>query len=201
VASSSSIIRSRPAYSLSAEHPSVPAATMVSRVLTLGSLAALVQAKAIITNHCDATVYLSSVPERDGVADKLPLAPGKQYVEPWRYGTKDTPGIAIKITPDQRDVGEGRAWWWGNWEVNLSYTVDPNDPTKVWIDRSQPKPTSPRSALFSCNNWHWNLPMVTVHSCALTDNAELALCGQQRSTSPKDMTPARTIDACTYLHS
>jgi hypothetical protein len=174
---------------------------MIGRVLTLGALVALAQAKAIITNHCGATVYLSSVPEKDGVADKLPLAPGKQYVEPWRRGTKDTPGIAIKITPDQKDVGEGHAWWWGDWEVNLSYTVDPNHPNKVWIDRSQPKPISPRSALFTCRERPSKMPIVNVHPCAITDNIELALCGKQRSTSSTNMTPARTIDACTYLQS
>jgi hypothetical protein len=162
---------------------------MVGQVLTLGALVALAQAKAIVTNRCESTVYLWSVPEKSGVADNLPLAPGKRYEEPWRYGDSVTPGVAIKISPEENGINEGKS------EVNLQYAVDPSDSGKIWIDLFQVQSPLPQgSTLYTCSG-QYTSEYVSTHQ------VELVLCGAERSTVARDNMPQDIINDCTYLHS
>jgi len=121
---------------------------MVGQVLALSTLVALVQAKAIVTNRCEQTVYTWSVPGKSGVADNLPIATDKRYEEPWRYGNSVNPGISIKMSPVEDGINKGKS------EIDLQYAVDPSDADKIWITLSKFRPTFtqlPQFVLYTCH--------------------------------------------------
>jgi hypothetical protein len=165
---------------------------MVGQVLALGTLVAFTQAKAIVTNRCENTVYLWSVPGKSGVADNLPVGPGKRYEEPWRYGNAVNPGIAIKMSPVEDGISKGKA------EINFQYAVDPSDSDKIWISLGEVRPPMeqlPQVVLYTCDGPH-KTQNVPTHQCSSIDDVELVLCATERSTPPKDKTPPDAIHDC-----
>jgi hypothetical protein len=162
---------------------------MLGQVLTLGTLVALTQAKAIITNNCTDTLYLWSVPGRNGVAENLPLTSGKRYEEPWRYGTSVNPGIAIKISSEENGIYEGKP------EMNLHYTVDPSDSSKIWVSVDVVRGHPQQSVVFTCQGPR-TLPWIATQQCSSTDDVEIILCGTQRAFPPQQQ--KTSPDDCTY---
>lgn len=163
---------------------------MVGQVLTFSALVALVHAKAIVTNQCEQTVYLWSVPGKSGVADNLPVGPGKRYEEPWRYGDSINPGVAIKISPEENGISNEKS------EVNFQYAVDPADPGKVWINLSEVRTPTPYDIVLHTCHGPYESASVSTHQCVSTNDVELVLCGTERSTPPKDKTPPEAIHDC-----
>jgi hypothetical protein len=157
---------------------------------------ALVQAKAIITNHCLQPVYVWSVPNVGSAhTDNLPIHPGGRYEEPWRHGTSEHPGIAIKISTEADGIHKGMD------EINFAYSIEHSDKSKVWVDLSpvRGKPFSDNLAFHTCHGMHQSADVQT-GQCQATDNIELVLCSTARSSPAKDTLPSDKISECYDYH-
>jgi hypothetical protein len=163
---------------------------MVAHALTISVIVALTHAKAIITNYCEHTVYLWSIPGKSGVADNLPVGPGKRYEEPWRYGDSVNPGVAIKVSPEENGISKNMG------EINFQYAIDPSNPSKIWINLNEVRSPTPYDVvLYTCHG-PYKTPNVPTRQCSFTDDVELVLCGTERTTPSKDKTPPDAIHDC-----
>jgi hypothetical protein len=161
---------------------------MVGQILALNALVALSQAKAIVTNQCGHDVYIWSVPEAQGIAKGLSVAPGGRYDEPWRTGTSVNPGIAIKVSPHPNGISQGKS------EIDYQYTVD-ND--KVWINLSNVRGDAfgGNTTFHTCHG-PYKTPNVPTRQCSVTDEVELVLCGGERTGEAEDTAPPEVINQC-----
>lgn len=169
---------------------------MTGRILTVSTLVALAQAKAIITNNCPQPVYLWSVPKvSSSNADNLALASGASYVEPWRYGTAAHPGIAMKISDHSNGIHHGKD------EINFAYSVEKSSRSKIWVDISPIRGSAfdNNMTFYDCHGKHASLDFDT-QQCEATDNIELVLCGSERSQPVKDTMPMQDIADCYDYH-
>ncbi|KAH7083240.1 hypothetical protein BKA63DRAFT_382187, partial [Paraphoma chrysanthemicola] len=169
---------------------------MTSRILTVGGLVALAQAKAIITNNCPGPVYVWSVPNVGSAhTDNLIVNHGGRYEEPWRYGTAEHPGIALKISPQPDGIYKGAD------EINFAYSVERSSKSKIWIDLSpvRGKPFDNNLAFHTCHGVYHSTDVQT-SLCDATDDVELVLCGTARSSPAKDSTTTQLITDCFDYH-
>ena len=170
---------------------------MIGCILILVALVALTQARAIVTNHCPYTVYISSVPQvlSSSLADNLPVKPHGQYQEPWRHGSSEMPGIAIKISPLADGVYKHVD------EIDFAYTIDPVDKAKVWVDLSPVHgvPFKNNLTFHTCNGQH-TIADIQPYGCDATDDVELVLCDTKRTTAAKDTKPLYQVQACYDYH-
>lgn len=162
---------------------------MITHCFTITALVALSQAKAFITNQCPQSVYVWSVPT-NGTAN-VELSPNGRYEEPWRYGSKEHPGIALKISTEPNGIYTGKD------EINFAYSIDPHNPKHIWVDLSPV-----RGSTFKSNvTFHTPKHMFTsadVHTsrCQSNDNIELVLCGSARTAAPVDEQSHDEIAKC-----
>jgi hypothetical protein len=161
---------------------------MVGQVLTLSALVALSQAKAIVTNQCEHDVYIWSVPESQGMAKGLSVAPGGRYDEPWRAGTSINPGIAIKVSPHPNSISQGKS------EIDFQYTIDSD---KVWINLFNIRGGAfgGNTTFYTCHG-PYKTPDVPTRQCSVTDEVELVLCGGGRTGEAEDTAPPEVINQC-----
>ncbi len=167
---------------------------MTGRTLTLSALVALAQAKAIVTNHCSEVIYIWSIPHvGSSNVENLPINPGGRYEEPWRYGTDENPGIAIKISSQSDGIYNG-----GD-EIDFAYTVEHSNSSKVWIDLSRVRGQAfdNNFGFFGCDGqFSASMPEIDTQPCDARQNLELVLCGSERSSSQYDSAPMDTINGC-----
>ncbi|KAF2749884.1 hypothetical protein M011DRAFT_456625 [Sporormia fimetaria CBS 119925] len=166
---------------------------MLGRIcLAIAALAATAQPKAVITNYCDETVYLWSIPNNRGYAEDRPLKSGGwQYIETFHKGTPQNPGIAIKIFLEPELMHADRS------HLNFGYTVDPSVPDDVWVslDAVAGDPFHGYVTLHTCNGLYKG-PYVNTHLCSLNDNVEIVLCGDKRNTPQFDTAPWEILSQC-----
>jgi hypothetical protein len=165
---------------------------MAGRIITVGTLLALTQAKAIISNHCPKSVYVWSVPSVGSThTENLPIPPGGQYEEPWHHGTSDHPGIALKVSTQANGIYKGMD------EINFAYSIERSDKSKVWVDLSlvRGKPFDNNLAFHTCHGMHQSAD-VQPGKCEATDNIELVLCDTARSSTAKDTISPGQIAEC-----
>lgn len=165
---------------------------MTGRILTVSTLVALAQAKAIISNHCPHPVYVWSVPTVGSAhTTNLSVPSGSRYEEPWRYGSPQNPGIALKVSTQPNGIYTGMD------EINFAYSVDHSDKSKVWVDLShiRGKAFENNLAFFTCHAEHKST-YVRTSRCEATDEIELVLCGTARSSPAKDSTSPKMISEC-----
>jgi hypothetical protein len=169
---------------------------MIGYILVLIALVALTQAKAIVTNHCPHKVYIWSVPQVLYASTvNVPLKPYGQYHEPWRYGTTEMPGVAIKISPLANGLSKFAD------ELDFAYSIDPTDTSKVWVDLSTVRgvPFKNNFTFHTCDAQDRPSDHHT-HECDVTDNIELVLCGTSRTTPTEDTTSLEQIQTCYDSH-
>ncbi|KAF2036657.1 hypothetical protein EK21DRAFT_105968 [Setomelanomma holmii] len=169
---------------------------MTSRIVALSGLVALAQAKAIITNNCPHPVYVWSVPVVGSAhTDNLQVNPSGRYEEPWRYGTSEHPGIALKISPKADGIHRGAD------EINFAYSVERSHSSKVWVDLSVIRGNGfdNNLAFHTCHGAHHS-PDVQTSQCDATDDIELVLCGSERSAPLKDSKSLGEISECYDYH-
>ncbi|KAF2651012.1 hypothetical protein K491DRAFT_110846 [Lophiostoma macrostomum CBS 122681] len=159
--------------------------------LTLGAFAALAQSKAIITNLCDHAVYLWSVPNTKDYAENFSLKPGNKFIEAFHYGSPINPGIALKLSTHNKGIFNGYD------EIDLAYTIDRYDHTKLWIslDKVRGNALGGNLVFFTCSG-AYKTPYVPTRQCSITDDIELVLCGSERTGPAHDDTPSQSIIAC-----
>ncbi|KAF2020718.1 hypothetical protein BU24DRAFT_7539 [Aaosphaeria arxii CBS 175.79] len=161
---------------------------MVGRtVLALSALTALARSKAIVTNSCPYDVYVWSVVEAKHYAENLPLKSGEKYVEQFRYGTPTNPGVAIKVSPFQNGIHEGKD------EVNFAYAVDLHDPKKIWTGLSNIRGSAffDDIDLLTCDG-SFHGASVTTRLCKPDDDIELVLCASLKDKPSKNSTKSST---------
>ncbi|KAF2830521.1 hypothetical protein CC86DRAFT_463811 [Ophiobolus disseminans] len=169
---------------------------MAGRILTVSTLVALAQARAIITNNCPHPIYIWSVPSVGSAhTDNLPINSGGRYEEPWRYGSSQHPGVALKVSPQSNGINMDMD------EVNFAYSVDRSDNSKVWVDLSpiRGKSFDNKIAFHTCHGVHKSSNVHT-SKCEATDDIELVLCGTTRSSPVKDSVPFNMISECYDYH-
>jgi hypothetical protein len=160
--------------------------------LMLCALVVLSQSKAVVTNRCPTDVFLWSIPSSSGYAENIRIQPHGQYDETFHRGTGTTPDIAIKISPEPYGIYVGRD------EINLTYTVDPADMSKVWVNLPMVRGNSFHDAtLYTCNG-PYKEPYVPIRQCSLNDNIELVLCGTERSMPEEDQTSVDILVDCVF---
>jgi hypothetical protein len=161
---------------------------MFGQVLTLSTLVALSQAKAIVSNHCEHDVYIWSVPEAQGMARGLSLSSGGRYDEPWRTGTSVNPGIAIKVSSHPDGINQGKS------EIDYQYTVDSD---RIWISLSNIRGDAfgGNTTFYTCHGPYRN-PDVPTRQCSSVDEVELVLCGTGRTGEAEDTTSPEVIKQC-----
>jgi hypothetical protein len=154
---------------------------MIAHCLTITALVALSYAKAFITNQCSRSVYLWSVPGPTNGTENLELPSGGRYEEPWRYGTKEHPGIALKISTEPHGIYTGKD------EINFAYSIDPVDYKHIWIDLSPVRgDTFNGKITFHTPTNVSTSADVVASRCNYNDNIELVLCGSTRTVAPVD---------------
>jgi hypothetical protein len=161
---------------------------MLGQVLTLGTIVALSQAKAIVSNHCEHEVYIWSVPKAQGMARGLPVSSGGRYDEPWRTGTLVNPGIAIKVSSHPDGINQGKS------EIDYQYTVDGD---KLWISLSNIRGDAfgDNTTFYTCHG-PYRSPDVPTRQCSSTDDVELVLCGAGRTREAENTTDPEVIKQC-----
>ncbi|KAH7135613.1 hypothetical protein B0J11DRAFT_164326 [Dendryphion nanum] len=147
--------------------------------LVFSALVAFAQSKAIVTNHCKYDVHIWSVPEQEGIASNLVLKSGGSYEEPFRFGTKVNPGIAIKVSSHPNGIYDGKD------EIDFAYSLDKSDDHKVWVSLElvRGKAFENDVALFTCYG-PYKSPFVPTRQCNINDDIELTLCGTERRSHP-----------------
>jgi hypothetical protein len=163
---------------------------MVGRItLTLSSLVALAQSKAIVHNLCEHDIYVWSVPG-SAIVNKA-LKPGDAYYEPFHQGTQANPGVAIKVSSQSGGIDNGKD------ELDFSYTVDSVDKSKVWInlDSVRSNAFGDNLAFDTCHG-PYKTPFVPTRRCSISDNIELVLCGTERSSPPQDPSSIDDLTHC-----
>lgn len=168
---------------------------MLGQAFSVLVLAALAQARAIVTNHCPYTVYIWSVPQylSSSLTDNVPLKPGGQYQESWRFGSPTNPGVAIKISDKFNGIYKLAD------EMDFAYSIDTKDLDKIWVDLSPARgtPFHDKLALHSCHQSFYGSAQVESHPCTPKDNIELVLCDTStRQTTLKDSTSLADIESC-----
>lgn len=169
---------------------------MTGRILAVSTLVALAHAKAIITNNCATDVYIWSVPNvGSAYANNLQLSPNSSYEEPWRHGSSQNPGIALKVSPEPNGIHTGKD------EINFAYSVDHPDKSKVWTDLStiRGRPFDGKVVFHTCKRAS-TLGDVQPQKCEATDNIELVLCGSTARTRSKDSRSFDMIAECYDYH-
>jgi hypothetical protein len=145
--------------------------SMIGSIIAVGTLVALAQGKAIITNRCPQPVYVWSIPSAGSAhTNNLPIPPGGRYEEAWRHGTSEQPGIALKISTEVDGIYKGMD------EINFAYSIERSNKSEVWVDLSpvRGKPFDSR-AFHSCHGMHQS-SHVQPGKCKATDDIELVLC-------------------------
>lgn len=163
---------------------------MFGRILVLSGLVALGHPKAIITNNCRKDIYIWSVPAKADLADNLSISPGKRYEEPWRSGSVVNPGIAIKVSTEDNGIYKAKS------EINLQYSVDGSDPTKIWINLATVRGNDFDTATLNTCHGSYTSASVPTEQCSSTDDIELVLCGSERTVPAQDITPIFIISTC-----
>ncbi|CBY01739.1 predicted protein [Plenodomus lingam JN3] len=162
---------------------------MTGRILTLGALVALSQAKAIVTNSCPHDVYIWSVPQSgSSKIVGLPVKSGGHYEEAWRRGTAITPGIAIKISAQPDGINKG-----GD-EIDFAYSVAGPNKSQVWVDLSAIRgKTFDNVISFNTCHGSYNTTNITTRQCKVSDDIELTLCGATVKPSSQAATPTNKV--------
>ncbi|EOA92081.1 hypothetical protein ACJQWK_04150 [Exserohilum turcicum] len=165
---------------------------MVGSLFTLVLLVALTWARAIVTNECQHNVWIWSHPVTGSShTENVPIKPSGQYQEPWRLGTPDAPGIAIKIS-SQADGLLRLAD-----EIDFAYSIDKYDKSKIWVDLSLVRGATPynKMSFHTCAS-RYSTADVDPQECDATDDVELVLCGTTRTMPAKDYASIEQIRAC-----
>lgn len=165
---------------------------MLSHFLTAALLVALTWARAIITNECQYNVWIWSHPVTGtSHTENIPIKPGGQYQEPWRFGTPDAPGISIKISAQADGLLKLAD------EIDFAYSIDKHDKSKIWVDLSLVRGTIPYNqvSFHTCLS-RYNSAEVDPHECDATDDVELVLCDTTRTMPAKDYASIEQIRAC-----
>ncbi|KNG45862.1 hypothetical protein DDE82_003856 [Stemphylium lycopersici] len=165
---------------------------MIGKLLAIITYIALAHARAIVTNNCPHNIYVSSVPILGlSHTDNVSIKPGGQYQEPWRQGSPETPGIAIKVSSQADGVIKFAD------EIDFAYAIDYQDKSKVWVDLSPVRGDALHHGLsfHSCVS-SFNTADVQTHQCHATDEVELVLCGANRSSTTTVTMPLEQVQAC-----
>jgi hypothetical protein len=150
---------------------------MIAHCFTITALVALSYARAIITNNCKQPIYLWSVP--NGV-ENLELLSGVTYNEPWRHGTEQQPGIALKVSTVPQGIYTGAN------ELNFAYSYDHVVSRDVWVGLSTVRGDTFKDAIF----FHTPTKIFTsadvvASRCEYQDDVKLVLCGSAPSVVTK----------------
>jgi hypothetical protein len=165
---------------------------MVGSLLIAMLLFALARARAIVTNECQHNVWIWSFPFLGSShTENVPIKPGGQYQESWRLGSLAIPGIAIKISTQPNGIYTLFD------EVDFAYSIKDEDKSKVWVNLTpvDGEYLINNLSFHSCNS-RYNSAAVEAHECDATDEVELVLCGNARTTSAKDTASLEQIQAC-----
>lgn len=155
-------------------------------------LLTLAQARAIVTNKCQHNVWIWSFPFLGpSHTENVPVKPGGQYREPWRLGSIDVPGVAIKISTQSDGIYTLVD------EIDFGYSIKNKDKSKVWVHLTSVDGDYLRHNLtfHSCAS-QYNSTDVVAHECDATDEVELVLCGTTRTIPTKDIASLEQIRAC-----
>lgn len=158
---------------------------------TLLALAAAAYSEAIVTNLCSHDVYIWSVPEAPGYAENLLVRPGHKYEEPFRYGTKRNPGVAIKVSASSHGINNGAP------ELDFAYAVNQHINKTVWVNLDGVRDAGliEYVTFFTCVGQEQSLHAPT-RRCSTLDDIELVLCGTERTGPIRNPVRSELISNC-----
>ncbi|EUC43818.1 hypothetical protein COCMIDRAFT_6762 [Bipolaris oryzae ATCC 44560] len=123
--------------------------------------------------------------------ENVPVKPGGQYQEPWRLGSIDVSGVAIKILTQSDGIYtlvDG---------IDFGYSIENKDKLKAWIHlTSVGGGYLHRNLTFHSCTSQYNSTDVVAHECDATDKVELVLCGITRTIPAKEVASLEQIQAC-----
>jgi hypothetical protein len=158
--------------------------------LPLALLVAVAHSKAIVTNNCPNDVYVWSLPETGlHVANEPIKANGGQYSEYFHQGSPDGAGISVSVASEPLGIYSGGDM------ITLAYTVNSNPPSTVWVN-VDPKGEWGHITFFTCAGPLKVTAPTAIRECSISDNIELVLCGNNRTSPEHDPTPQKQLAQC-----